>query len=229
MEGCVFVRKMRLHPNLEEAARGMTFAFIRLLGVEVTPAGREQTVQLARICGEIRERTRLDDISGIPGVDRARTLFRRLGTDPARYRPAQESLLRRIVQGKELSSINSAVDAVNFLSLKYRFSMGIYDLGVIEGDLTLKAGEEGETYTALNGREINAAGKPVLCDQAGPIGSPYVDSRRTAVGEQSRDLLHVVYCVPEQTEDSIYPDMETFFKTLFPSARVTSCQTIPQN
>src|SRR5215467_9432528 len=54
----------------------------------------------------------------IPAVKAVRSIFHRTGLDPTRYRPSSESLMRRAARKKGLYLINSAVDVVNYWSLK---------------------------------------------------------------------------------------------------------------
>lgn len=57
-------------------------------------------------------------------------------------------------------------------------------------------GQEGEAYFGLNGRETSMQGKLLTADELGPFGSPVVDSERTKVTCEARDLLHVIYVFP---------------------------------
>lgn len=64
--------------------------------------------------------------------------------------------------------INSGVDVNNLLSLKFVLPMGLYDKDKIASTPQIKIGE-------------------------GPFGSPFVDSVRTAVGLDTKNLFHVIY------------------------------------
>ena len=50
-----------------------------------------------------------------------------------------------------------------------------------------------KTYDGIGRGGINLEGLPVLADEEGPFGSPFSDSGRTSVGEQTRDLVFVLY------------------------------------
>ncbi|NLP49550.1 phenylalanine--tRNA ligase beta subunit-related protein [Bacillus sp. RO1] len=136
------------------------------------------------------------DMKDIPGVSEWRSVFKETGTDPSRYRPSVEALYRRIKKGQFLEPFNSAVDLNNFFSMKYEIPLGIYDADKIIGDVRISVGDETATYEGLNGREIKLSKMLHTSDEAGPFGSPFVDSRRTAVSEESTSALHVVYFKP---------------------------------
>ncbi|KPB03007.1 B3/B4 domain-containing protein [Bacillus sp. CHD6a] len=141
------------------------------------------------------------DMKDIPGVAQWRSVFKETGIDPSRYRPSVEALYRRIKKGQFLEPFNSAVDLNNFFSMKYEIPFGIYDAEKIVGDVTVAIGDETSSYEGLNGREITLAKMLHTRDEVGPFGSPFVDSRRTAVSEESTSALHVVYFKPSMKSD----------------------------
>ncbi|WP_223700957.1 B3/B4 domain-containing protein [Sutcliffiella deserti] len=136
------------------------------------------------------------EIKDITGVTEWRSVFKQFGTDPTRYRPSVEALFRRLKKGQFLDPFNSAVDLNNFFSLKYEIPLGIYDLEKLQGSLSFSIGEDQSVYDGLNGREISMKNMLHTADHLGPFGSPFVDSRRTAVSETTKSALHVVYFKP---------------------------------
>mgnify|MGYP005756077945 CR=1 FL=1 len=136
------------------------------------------------------------DMKDIPGVAEWRSVFKKTGTDPSRYRPSVEALYRRIKKGQFLEQFNSAVDLNNFFSLKYEIPFGIYDADKIIGDVAIVVGDETASYGGLNGREIKLLKMLHSSDAEGPFGSPFVDSRRTAISEETTSALHIVYFKP---------------------------------
>ncbi|WP_404469874.1 B3/4 domain-containing protein [Sutcliffiella horikoshii] len=136
------------------------------------------------------------DMKDIPGVAEWRSVFKETGTDPSRYRPSVEALYRRVKKGQFLDPFNSAVDLNNFFSMKYEIPFGIYDVDKITGDVRISVGGETTSYEGLNGREIKLTNMLHTSDESGPFGSPFVDSRRTAISEESTSALHVVYFKP---------------------------------
>ena len=132
-------------------------------------------------------------LTEIPGIREWRACLKQAGTDPSRYRPSSEALLRRLLQGNPFFWVNSAVDVNNFFSVLHALPLGIYDAAQIEGDVSFRLGTADDRYEGLNGREVSMENKPLLADGLGAFGSPIVDSKRTCVTEQSRDLLHVIF------------------------------------
>jgi len=118
--------------------------------------------------------------------------YKALGKDPARYRGSAEALLRRILGGKGFPQINAVVDSINLVSVESRFSIGLYDLAAVQGDVVFRVGRAGETYKGIGKYDLNLEGLPVFADEKGPHGSPTSDSERTMVTEQTRRILVIV-------------------------------------
>lgn len=133
----------------------------------------------------------------IPAVKAVRALFHRTGLDPTRYRASSEALLRRVAKKKGLYLINSAVDVVNYFSLKTLLPMGLYDARQVVGPIRLRVGKEGETYEGIGRDMLNLARFPVLADSDGPFGSPISDSMRTRVTETCSRLLWITFAPAE--------------------------------
>ncbi len=118
--------------------------------------------------------------------------YRRLGKDPNRYRPAAESLLRRVANGKGLYHINNVVDILNLISVKTGFSICGYDLDTIEGDITMGIGAVNEPYEGIGRGELNVERLPIFRDQKGGFGTPTSDSVRTMVTAQTNRYLMII-------------------------------------
>jgi DNA/RNA-binding domain of Phe-tRNA-synthetase-like protein len=147
-----------------------------------------------------------------PGVAEYRSVFKKLGIDPSRYRPASEALLRRVLSGKELPPINSGVDVNNFFSIRFAIPIGLYNLDKLEGDVEVRIGDAKDTYEGLNGREMNMEGKLLSADSLGAFGSPIVDSKRTMVDETVANALHIVYLQPSMEESEAREMLESMVK-----------------
>ena len=67
-----------------------------------------------------------------PGAADARALYKDLGLDPTKVRPSNEALLRRVLKGEALYTVNTLVDALNLCSLRAQLPFGLYDLDRVE-------------------------------------------------------------------------------------------------
>ncbi|MBN8198891.1 MULTISPECIES: B3/B4 domain-containing protein [Bacillaceae] len=135
-------------------------------------------------------------VTELEGIKEWRQIFKTAGKDPNRHRHSAEALYRRIKKQNYLQPVNSSIDINNFFSLEYQIPIGVYDADKLSGNLTIRLGKEGEEYNGLNGRPNSLANLIISEDAAGPFGSPFVDSERSAVTEQTNNAVQIVYLRP---------------------------------
>lgn len=142
---------------------------------------------------DCRRKHTTESVKEMPPIQATRSVYRRCGKDPSRYRPSAEALLRRMVRGLDLYQINTVVDLTNLASVAYGYSIGGFDAGKIAGDtLVLGIGREGEAYEGIGRGPLNIAGLPVYRDGQGGIGTPTSDHERTKLTLSTTRLLALV-------------------------------------
>jgi DNA/RNA-binding domain of Phe-tRNA-synthetase-like protein len=161
------------------------------LELQLGAAGSADT---ARAAGAVAARERLGggNLVDLTVVAEVRRLFREAGTDPTRYRPSSEALLRRVLKGEELPAIHPLVDLNNCVSVALAVPSCVMAEGSVTPPIRLRRGQPGERMDSLRG-DFDLAGKPLLEDVRGPFGTPITDSHRVAVGESTREAWMVVY------------------------------------
>lgn len=179
-----------------ETTLPVKLAIVRIDGVAVH---RDEGAfgKLLECAARYRERYTGKSAGEVPGVQHARRLFRSIGIEPTRRRPASEALLNRALKDKPFPAINTLVDVGNWCSLDFLLPICVYDADKIAGEVTVRKGREGESYLALNNREIHLTGRYVLADERGPFGSPITDSQRTAVRSDTRNAILVIFAPRE--------------------------------
>jgi DNA/RNA-binding domain of Phe-tRNA-synthetase-like protein len=145
-----------------------------------------------RVAQEARAAHALGELSAHPTVAALRTLFRAAGTDPTRYRPSSEALLRRLLKGDELPGIHPLVDLNNCLSARLAVPCCVMAEETLEPPFHLRAGREGEAYDSLKG-PFGLEGHPLLVDARGACDTPITGSRRVMIGPDSRRVWLVAY------------------------------------
>lgn len=166
--------------------------------------------QLLQCAHRYRELYQGKTAGEVPGIHHARKFFRAIGVEPTRRRPSSEALLNRALKGKPFPAINTLVDVGNWCSLDFLLPICIYDAEKIVGNVTVRRGREGETYLALNNREINLANRYVLADEAGPFGSPITDSQRTAITLDTRHCLLIIFAPNNYSTETLLGQGNTF-------------------
>lgn len=127
------------------------------------------------------------------GIEATRKVYKALGKDPSRYRPSNEALVRRFLQGKHLYEISTLVDINNLASIRWAYSIGGFDMDRIHGEsLTLGVGKAGEPYEGIGRGSLNIEFLPVYRDDTGGIGTPTSDNERTKISLSTNRLLFLV-------------------------------------
>lgn len=161
--------------------------------VENTAYSPELWEEIGRFIIEYRGKYTTDSIKDMPSIQATRTVYKKCGKDPSRYRPSGEALCRRILKGMDLYQIDSMVDLVNLASIAYGYSIGGFDLDKVEGDdITLGIGKAGEPYEGIGRGPLNIEGLPVYRDNIGGIGTPTSDNERTKMDLHTKHFMGIV-------------------------------------
>lgn len=160
--------------------------------VVVTPASAAFNAEMEAVTSRLEKDLDAEAIRRHPVVSATKNAYRLLGKDPNRYRPAAESLLRRIASGKGLYRVNNVVDVLNRVSVETGFSIGGYDADKVVGQVTLGIGEADEAYVGIGRGDVNIERLPVFRDEIGAFGTSTSDSVRTMVTEQTRRFWMVL-------------------------------------
>ena len=161
-----------------------------VLNSPTSPALWEEMLQAGKT---IVARYTPDTIKDHPGIAATRTAYKACGKDPSRYRPANEQLARRILQGKSLYSVDTLVDLGNLVSIAAGYPTGLLDADRIEGEqLTLGIGRAEEPYEGIGRGPLNVEGLPLYRDACGGVASPTSDSTRTMLSPTTQRLLFII-------------------------------------
>lgn len=148
------------------------------------------------------------NVTDLKGIKEWRDIFKQLGKDPNRYRHSAEALFRRVKKQNYLQPMNSGIDLNNFFSLQYEIPIGIYDFNKLSGEIKIRLGNEEESYEGLNRRMNSLHNLIVSVDEIGPFGSPFVDSNRAPIDEQTTSALQIIYLQPSLQIDQCKKQVE---------------------
>ncbi|MBO5676912.1 MAG: hypothetical protein J6S02_02065 [Bacteroidaceae bacterium] len=153
----------------------------------------ELWTEIERIANVLRNNYTTDTIKEQSGIAATREAYRKAGKDPSRYRPACEQLARRILQGKDLYSIDQLVDFGNLVSLYCGYSTAMLDAEKILGEyITLGIGTSGEPYEGIGRGILNIENLPVYRDEEGGFATPTSDSVRTMISADTKRILLLI-------------------------------------
>ncbi len=158
------------------------------LSVRVVALDTGMDAPLALAAERMRVSSEMADVTAA-----VRTMYKRVGLDPTKNRPASEALWRRVKKGDPLPRVNSLVDVINWCSLESQLPFGLYDAGRIEGPVVLRLGHPDESYAGIRKDQVHVAGRLVLADALGPFGNPTSDSARTMVTVETTQAIVVIF------------------------------------
>ena len=145
---------------------------------------------------EVQSRYTLEEVRNDPVFRVYRDFFWKVGVDPTKTRPASEALVRRILAGRSLPAISTAVDAYNLASASSGIPIAAFDEDLLEGALSLRFAEIGEEFLGIgmDAPVILRENQVVMTDAGGIIAIyPYRDADATKVVPGTRNI-HIVSC-----------------------------------
>ncbi|MDT8357895.1 MAG: phenylalanine--tRNA ligase beta subunit-related protein [Methanomicrobiaceae archaeon] len=158
------------------------------------------------VARELQSRYTLEEVRNDPVFRAYRDFFWRVGVDPTKTRPASEALVRRILAGRSLPAISTAVDAYNLASASSGIPIAAFDADLLEGVLSLRFANGGEEFfgIGMDAPVILRENQVVMTDANGIIAIyPYRDADATKVTLSTKNI-HIISCgVPGIEEERI--------------------------
>jgi DNA/RNA-binding domain of Phe-tRNA-synthetase-like protein len=171
----------------------------RVEGVRVGKSEEKLKKFAEEIYKEVRRSYNLESLKDVPIFRAYRDFFWRVGMDPTKVRPAAEALIRRILAGKPIPSVNNVVDAYNLASIKTCIALAAFDEAQLKGELTMRFAREGEEFLGIGmKRPMKLSGREVVVADGEKLVAvyPYRDSDLSKVVESTKNVLLLICGVP---------------------------------
>jgi lysyl-tRNA synthetase class 2 len=196
---------MRVHcaPELFEkfpdaSIHGVVFERLDLFDEEIANSWKDRAAQSVR-----ESNIQPEGLVETPAIKEWRNAFQAFGLKPSKYRSSIEQLYRRALKGDIIETHLPLVNLYCYVSIFHRVPMGAYDLQKTQGDISVRAAEAGEEFTAIGEKQAikSEAGIVVYADDAGVIcwGWNHRDSARTCLGP---DTQRAIFFADSATEGS---------------------------
>ncbi|MDI6643325.1 MAG: phenylalanine--tRNA ligase beta subunit-related protein [Candidatus Hodarchaeaceae archaeon] len=190
---------LKISEDLRERFPGLSVLVARVGGVRVEKVKAELQQFKEKTIEEIKQTYDLVTVKDVPIFRAYRDFFWRIGIDPTKNRPAAEALIRRVLAGKPLPTINTLVDAYNLASVKSCISIGAFDAGRLCGDLVLRFARKGEEFRGIGMEKpvVLEGNEAVVSDAEKLIAIyPYRDADDTKVTAATKDVILLICGVP---------------------------------
>ncbi|MGC8949319.1 MAG: B3/B4 domain-containing protein [Thermoprotei archaeon] len=196
----------------------------------VQTSSHEQISELKNAENDIKSKFTIENITKHPIIRAYRDFYWRIGIDPTKQRPSSEALIRRVLQNKNIPTINNVVDAGNIASLITFIPIGLYDTDNIEETITLRLSKNNEYFIPIGGKkETIKEGQPILADNKRIIHLyPHRDSSETMITYKTKNILALSLGVPNISENIISEALEKTLKliTKYSGGQITKTQII---
>jgi DNA/RNA-binding domain of Phe-tRNA-synthetase-like protein len=148
-------------------------------------------------------------LSEVPSLAAWRRAFRSFDVDPTAYRSAAEALLRRLTKQGSIPSIGTLVDIGNLVSIRHGLPVAVFDLGSIDGGLTVRLATGHESFTDLGSgaTERPEPGEVVFIDASGHVAARRWCWRQSAESASTASTTEVLGTV-EGHHDGARQDVE---------------------
>ena len=114
-----------------------------------------QLVQLLRDAeSSVRDRMVLEQVTEEPRIKAWREAYRSFGAKPAEFRSSIEAMVRRILRGDELPTINALVDIGNIVSLRHLVPAGGHAIDTLTDDIELRFATGREQFVPFGAEEM---------------------------------------------------------------------------
>jgi DNA/RNA-binding domain of Phe-tRNA-synthetase-like protein len=148
----------------------------------------------------------VEELKDNPVFRAYRDFFWKVKVDPTKTRPAAEALLRRILLGNILPTINTLVDAYNLASVATSIPFGAFDLDRMTGEPFMREANVGEEFLGIGMDEpiTLGGGEAVIEDDVRLIAIyPYRDDEYSKVTTSTRNFLLMTCGVPGVGDDAL--------------------------
>jgi len=109
-----------IEPTLTNRFLGLRVVVGYVDGVRVENSGADLQRFKEETLAEVRQKYSLESLKDGAIFRAYRDFFWKVGIDPTKIRPAAEALVRRILAGKSIPTINNVVDSYNLASIRPR-------------------------------------------------------------------------------------------------------------
>jgi len=190
---------LRIEHDVRTRFPGTKVLIRRVNDVRVEKVNPQLEALKEKLIEETKSNFSVESLKDVPVFRLYRDFFWRLGIDPTKNRPAAEALVRRILAGKPISSVNSVVDAYNLASVKTLVALAVFDADKLRGELTLRFAKVGEEFMGIGmEKPLHLSGDEVVVSDAEKLVAvyPYRDAETSKVTRETKNLVILVCGVP---------------------------------
>ncbi len=190
---------LRLDLDLSGKFPGLHAIVTYIKNINIALQSAELESFKAQVFVETQKKWNIDDLKDNQVFRAYRDFFWKVKVDPTKTRPASEALVRRILRGNPLPTINTLVDAYNLASVTTTIPFGAFDTDKMRGTPIMREAKPGEEFLGI-GMEKSlklSGGEVVINDDDRLIAVyPYRDADFSKVTTSTHNLMLLTCGVP---------------------------------
>jgi DNA/RNA-binding domain of Phe-tRNA-synthetase-like protein len=197
---------LKLDPGLGSKFPGLSARITNIRGIEIAARSSELEVFKKQVFEEAAGKWNVEELKNNQVFRAYRDFFWKVKVDPTKTRPAAEALLRRILRGNPLPTINTLVDAYNLASVATSIPFGAFDLDRMRGGPVMREARAGEEFLGIGMERLITlgGGEAVIEDDERLIAVyPYRDADYSKVTTSTRNLLLMTCGVPGVGDETL--------------------------
>jgi DNA/RNA-binding domain of Phe-tRNA-synthetase-like protein len=190
---------LKLDTGLRAKFPGLSARIIHIHGVSIAPRDPRLEEFKVKVFEDATKRLDVESLKDNPVLRAYRDFFWKVKVDPTKTRPAAEAILRRILRGNPLPTINTLVDAYNLASVSTSIPFGVFDLDKMRGEPLIREAVKGEKFLGIGMEKPVqlSGGEAVIQDDERLIAVyPYRDADYSKVTTYTKNLLLMTCGVP---------------------------------
>ncbi|HLC75986.1 MAG TPA: phenylalanine--tRNA ligase beta subunit-related protein [Candidatus Peribacterales bacterium] len=185
-----------IDPQILEKNSGLMVGVLVVKGVDNVGAHSDIVSLLRQAETNVSASLTIETFKDHPKLKVLQEVHQAFGSNPNKFPPSVQALVKRVLKGGQLPTINPLVDLYNVISLKYLLCAGGEDTDQCIGDIHLTYATGNEEFIGLGETENDPpdAGEVIYCDDKGVICRKFNwrEGDRTKLTEKTRNCVLVI-------------------------------------
>jgi len=188
------IMKYTVNPEVFELNPDLCFGIIVARRVRNSQTTAEETERLRNAEQRARETIKEEELKNQPVIKGYRLVMEKAGINPNKFQNSMEAMMKRVLKGGQLPTINSLVDLCNAISIENQVSLGGHALEDIQDDLSVGFTGGNEKFLPFGAEEYETVEAGELVFTSGDV----VQTRKwvwrqSELGKMSLDTKDVFF------------------------------------
>lgn len=199
------MKKFIIDKKMFDEYNGLMVGVLICTNIDNTKSNINIDDKFLEIKSGVVEKFKNIELAEYPVIKKWRDIYKSFGEKKARS--SVESLIRRMVNGKDIPTINPLVDIYNFISLKYELPCGGEDLDSIHSDIFLTYANGTEEFLSLGQDVVESPNEGEVVYKTEDViicrNFNYRESDITKLTENTSNAVLVIESFSEDNDKSV--------------------------